>query len=151
MADIASLRRWVAFVPDIGDNRDLPPEHQVVLEVAASLTREELLAFREQIANPTIGEGESSDGARIRTLSQHVRLKNGPHRLGGKDVKTLEDYAGVCLLMTDQYNLRELFAAVGYFNSLSGGDALFSERRSGGMAFTLHRSAAKDGDETGGR
>lgn len=132
-----SLRRWVQFVPDIGNNRSLPREEQVLLEVAASLTKEELIHLREQMKEPTLKEGETHDDASIRVMSEFIRLANGPHTLGGLEVKDIGDYARVCLKMTDQYNLRELFSAVGYFNSLAGGDALFSERRSGGTAFTL--------------
>lgn len=149
MAEL-SLRRWVAFIPDIGNNRTLPPAEQVALEVASSLTKEELLRFREQMKDVTLREGEDNDAARIRVLSEFVRLANGPHTLGGVEVKTLDDYVRVCLLMPDQYNLRELFSAVGYFNSLAGADALFSERRSGGTAFTLRRNAATDAAETDG-
>lgn len=144
MANLDNLQRWVAFVPDIGTNRALPPEQQLTLEVAASLTKEQLLGFRDAI-NAKPKEGETPDAARIRVLGQHVRLV-GEHRIGGAEVKTFADYVATCLTMTDQYNLREVFAAVGYFNSVSAGDALFSERLSGGTAFTLHRSAALEGE-----
>ena len=142
MADLTSLQRWVAFVPDIGTNRALPPEQQLVLEVASSLTKEQLIGFREALNAPP-AEGETPDAARIRVLGQHVRLV-GEHRIGGVEVKTFADYINACLKMADQYNLREVFAAVGYFNSISASDALFSERLSGGTAFTLHRSAAPE-------
>lgn len=141
-----SLRRWVQFVPDIGNNRTLPREEQVLLEVAASLTKEELIHLREQMKEPATQAGEGADDARIRVLGEYVRLGNGPHVLGGVEVRDIADYARVCLKMTDQYNLRELFSAVGYFNSLAGGDALFSERRSGGMAFTLPGQIAAQQD-----
>ena len=143
MADLKLLQRWVAFVPDLGNNRSLPPDQQLVLEVASSLTREELMAFRDAINAPP-AEGETPDAARIRVLGQFLRLV-GTHNIGGKEVKTFADYVNICLEMADQYNLREVFAAVGYFNSISSADALFSERLSGGTAFTLHRSAAQDG------
>ena len=143
MADLKLLQRWVAFVPDLGNNRSLPPDEQLVLEVASSLTREELMAFRDAINAPP-AEGETPDAARIRVLGKFLRLV-GTHNIGGKEVKTFADYVNVCLEMADQYNLREVFAAVGYFNSISSADALFSERLSGGTAFTLHRSAAQDG------
>ena len=145
MADLNNLQRWVAFVPDIGNNRAQPPAQQLILEVAASLPKETLLQFSEQLKSPTLLEGERPDDGRYRLLSQHVRLV-GEHRLGGVEVKTLVDYARVCAGLTGQYNLREIFAAVGYFNSLSGTDALFSERLSGGTAFMLPQSAAPDGN-----
>ena len=150
MADLTSLQRWVPFVPDIGSNRSLPAGKQLVLEVAASLPKEALIRFAEQTTTPTLAEGETMDAARIRILSEHVRLVGGPHTLGGVEVKTLADYAAICIGLSGHYNLRELFSAVGYFNSLSSTDALFSERLSGGTAFTLHRSAARDDDETDG-
>lgn len=147
MADL-TLRRWAAFIPDIGNNRSLPPETQLALEVAASLTKEELLRFREQLQDTTVNEGETKDDASIRLLGEFVRVANGPHTLGGVEVKTLADYVKVCLMMPDQYNLREVFSAVGFFNSLAGADALFSERRSGGTAFMLRRNAARAAEET---
>ena len=148
MAALDLLQRWVPFVPDIGSNRALPSAQQLVLEVASGLTKEALLAFSEQTSNPTLLDGETPDAARIRLLSQHVRLTGGPHTLGGIPVTTLADYANVCIGLSGHYNLRELFSAVGYFNSFSGNDALFSERRSGGTAFTLHRSAVQDASRT---
>ena len=143
MANLDSLQRWVAFVPDIGNNRALPPEQQLVLEVVSSLSKEALLQFSEDLKAPP-KEGETADEARIRVLTQHVRLVGGPHSLGGHVVSTLAEYVRVCINLAGHYNLRELFAAVGYFNSFSSTDALFSERLSGGTAFTLHRSAAQD-------
>lgn len=142
MADLTSLQRWVAFVPDIGTNRKLPPSEQLVLEVAASLTKEQLIAFRDNI-NAAPKEGETADDARIRVLGEHVRLV-GKHRIGGEAIEDFRSYVLACLKLADQYNLREVFAAVGYFNSISAADALFSERLSGGTAFTLHQSAAPD-------
>lgn len=143
MANLNDLQRWIAFVPDIGSNRSLPRDQQLVLEVAASLPREMLSHFAEQLQNPSLLEGETADDGRFRILSQYIRLV-GEHRLGGVEVKTVTEYAKVCVKLTGQYNLRELFAAVGFFNSLSGTEALFSERLSGGTAFTLPPSAAPD-------
>jgi hypothetical protein len=143
MATLDNLQRWVAFVPDIGNNRQLPPEAQLVLEVATSLPKETLLRFQEDLsAAPR--EGESPDDVRIRALSQYMRLVGGPHSLGGRSVANIGDYVRLCIELTGHYNLREVFAAVGYFNSFTANDALFSERLSGGTAFTLHRSAAPE-------
>ena len=148
--EMPSLSRWLAFVPDIGNNREQPPADQLVLEVAASVTREALLRFSEQIKEPILAEGETADDGRLRVLSEFVRMKGGPHTLGGVVVKTMSDYARVCIGLSGHYNLRELFAAVGYFNSLSAADALFSERLSGGTAFMLHQSAAQGASQTDG-
>ena len=143
MADLQLLQRWVAFVPDIGNNRALPPDQQLVLEVASSLPKEALMRFSADLQGAP-ADGETPDDARIRVLSQYVRLVGGPHTLGGRTVATVADYTRLCIDLSGHYNLREVFAAVGYFNSLSSTDALFSERLSGGTAFTLHRSAAQD-------
>lgn len=150
MADIGALNRWTPFVPDIGNNRDLPAEQQFVLEVASGLPKETLLAFSAAIAAAP-DEGETKDDHAIKELAKHVRVVGGPHTLGGKEIKDLPDYARLCLTLNGNYNLRELFAAVGYFNSISGDDALFSERRSGGTAFMLHRNAALAGNRTDDR
>lgn len=144
MANLDTLQRWVAFVPDIGNNRALPPDQQLVLEVASSLPKEAMLRFGDEIKAPP-KEGETKDDATIRVLGQYLRVAGGPHSLGGHVVSNLGDYMRVCIGLAGHYNLRELFSAVGYFNSLSSTDALFSERLSGGMAFTLHQSAAPEG------
>lgn len=151
MAEFETLKRWVAFVPDIGNNRALPAAEQLCLEVAASISKEALIRFAAQLSEPTLADGETPDDGRIRILSEHVRLIGGPHKLAGVEVKTVDDYARACIGLAGHYNLRELFAAVGYFNSLSSADALFSERLSGGTAFMLHRSAAQDDEREGGR
>jgi hypothetical protein len=145
MATLDTLHRWARFAPDIGNNRDLPAAEQLLLEVATGLPKAALLALAESIGAAT------DDTGRIEALSQYIRVVGGPHALGGVEVKALADYFGVVAGLAGGYNLRELFAAVGHFNSFAEADSVFSERRSGGTAFMPPRSAAKDGDETGGR
>ena len=148
MADIKTARRWIGFVPDIGDNQKQPASEQLVIEVATSLTKEELISFRDNISNPSIPEGKTPDEARIDVLAEVVRLKGTSHVIGGKPVNDIKDYLRVLLTLTDQYNIKEIFTSVNHFNSLQGSDALFSERRSGGTAFMLHRTAAQGESQT---
>jgi adenylosuccinate lyase len=145
MASLDTLHRWTKFAPDIGNNRDLPAGEQLLLEVAAGLPKTALTALADALREA------ADDAARIEALSRYVRLVGGPHTLGGVQVATLKDYFDIVAGLAGGYNLRELFAAVGHFNSFAEADAVFSERRSGGTAFMPPRSAARDGDETGGR
>jgi hypothetical protein len=137
------LQKWHPFVPDLGNNRELPAGEQLVLEVKGGLTREEVMGHLRFIQQPETKDGETEEEARARNLSEYIRLV-GSHTIGGKPVTTFAEYLEAIRPVGDAYNLRELYAAVAYFNSLQAGDALFSERRSGGTAFTPPRSAAQD-------
>lgn len=145
MARLETQARWVRFAPDIGNNLELAAGEQLVLEVQAGLTREEMLAFGADIK--AASEGDDKTDAIIAVLARHVRLVGTNHRIGGRDINTVSDYAKLCNDIPDQLNMRELFGSVAHFNSLAGSEALFSERRSGGTAFTPPRRAAKPSDE----
>lgn len=144
MATLETLYRWAKFAPDIGNNAELPAGQQFVLEVATGLPRATLAAMAESI------QSAADDDGRVAALAPYVRIHGGPHTLGGRPVATLQDYFAVIAGLAGGYNVRELFGAVAHFNSFSGADALFSERRFGGTAFMPPRSAAKDSSETDG-
>jgi hypothetical protein len=146
MARLETQARWVRFAPDIGNNRELAAGEQLLLEVQAGLTREEMLAFAADIKAAGDGQDDKSE-AIVAVLARHVRLVGANHRIGGRDINNVGDYAKLCNDIPDQLNMRELFGCVAHFNSLAGGEALFSERRSGGTAFTPPRRAASQSNE----
>lgn len=148
MARLETQSRWVRFAPDIGNNHALVAGDQLLLEVEAGLTREQLLAFSADLRTRNVdGTQEERDAAIIEVLARHVRLVGTNHRIGGRDINSVADYARLCNEIPDQFNLRELFGCVPHFNSLAAGEALFSERRSGGTAFMPPQRAATPSDE----
>ncbi len=163
-----SLKRWVPYIPDIGDNR--AQTAPLTLEVQTGLTRNELRAWGEAVAASkrplaesagklsedlaagTITAEESNaklmaliaegDAATLAVLEQHVRLV-GRHTIEGAAVESLGDYVRIISELAGADAMKELLKVVPHFNTVTEEDALFSERLSGGQASMLRRSAAK--------
>lgn len=146
MANLETLHQWRRFAPDIGNNRDLEPEQQLLLEVKVGLSFKELGEYQAAL-KPAAKEGHE---AMLRLMRDYVRVVGGPHTIGGEQVATLDDYwSAISKYATGA--LIELTTAVPHFNSVSEIQAHFAERRSGGTASTPPRSAAKKDEKTAGQ
>ena len=145
MANLDSAHTWRRFAPDIGANLELPEGEQLLLEVASGIT------FTQLREVDSVVRGGLPEEEKISVLSKYVRIVGGPHTIGGETVATLADYWRVVCLRPGLYSATELLTALGHFNSVSEAQAHFSERRSGGTAFTPPRSAAKKDEKTAGR
>lgn len=171
MADLSILHRWERFAPDIGNNRQLPEADRLWLEVKSSMTRAELIAFNQRLADLHRERGalvekqlkalERNDGTAAAqadfeanlealvvagytaALSEVARVV-GRNTLGGAPCNTLEEYLAAVHQLADGFNVLELVAAVKDANSVGGSTQLFSGRRSGGWAGTRAQSAAED-------
>lgn len=170
------LKKWVRYVPDIGDNREQP--EPLELEVCAGLTRAELAAWRDAVAKakePLVADAQrladdmkaeriavdaafaeldaatkKSNAAIASVLGQYVRLV-GKHTINGKDVGSLAEYAEAISELAGGDATRELLVVVPRLNTMSEEDAVFYERLSGGLASTPRRSAAPKDEKTAGR
>ncbi len=171
-------KRWQRYVPDIGDNRDLPDGERLELEVRTGLTRAELRAFVEAMAElkrPLVEKSQAilaelkagtidastadarmteavtaSDVAAVGMLAENIRVV-GRHTINDKPIESMSDYCGVMSELAGTGAMKELIAVVSRVNSFTEEDALFSERLSGGLASTPRRSAAKNDEKTAAR
>ena len=166
MADLKrtyAFRRWA---PDIGENRDAlsaweksgekGPCPGIYLELATGLTPEQLgaISVRMSVPLPATVEGDEllatvKDGLRLRYLEafcrDYVRVVDAPHSVAGKELSTPEDYLRIVEEQADfgKLAVTDLLGALVRFNSFTGPDELFLQRRSGGSASTGGRSVVK--------
>ena len=161
-----SRYKWVRYVPDIGNNREL--ETPLLLEVRTGLSRDELRAWSEAVAKaqqPVIDLFDSepnapeekflatkaaTDAEMARVISENVRLV-GTHTVDGEPLETMAQYLAIVDRLATSAHAKELIRLVPHLNTLREEDALFSERLSGGLATTPRRSAAKSAGPTGDR
>lgn len=177
MANLTRRYSFKKWAPDIGENRELP-EPALYLEIATGLSQAQIDAIDEQLkaarsvelAKPDLAalpEAERNAAAMAAlkgyieklcdvmadALGPYVRVHGGPHTVDGQPLATLADFLRLTAQSADMgVNARaELEAAVASFNSMEGPDELFSLRRSGGLASTPTRSAAKEDAKTAAR
>lgn len=173
-----AFRRWV---PDIGDNREQEPKNQLALELAVHLTTtqmEEIEAALLRVPEVDFSDLEAAFAAaetpeakqaidkqstarmlevlcsvRTKAFEPYVRIVGGPHTINGQPLTTVHDYIAFAQSCRDGGTLMvgELLAALRAFNSLTGHNEVFSQRRSGGSAGTGTPSVVKDSAPTGGR
>jgi len=170
-----TFKRWA---PDLGENRSLPESERLWLEVAAGLTAKQMSECRAAAARVAAVDVERPDTASLsaadaeaawrvaldahtakvrdvlaEALGEYVRIVGGPHTVDGRPVATLADYIGLVQESEDMgvAQLLDLRATLEAHNSISGGDELFSLRRSGGRASTGGPSVVKDEGLTGAR
>lgn len=153
--------RWVRLEPELGDNRKLPEAKRFFLEVAAGLTKDQMQALFEGLAEKT--KTRNVEGKEMEDIFREyaadlaaafgpfVRMGSEPLRINGAEVKTLADYFGVGVRQKAQPIITELFAAVRTANSVEGTRELFSGRHSGGFTFTGEPSAELDESPRGAR
>lgn len=162
MANLKRRHTFKRWAPDIGENRDLP-EPALWFEIATGLSVEQISAVKERMAQPIPEPPEGLEGKewlafivaaiRVRYLEafgQYVRIVGGPHTIDGARLETLEDYLVIVEQQADKGKtaVTDLFSALLAFNSFTGHDELFLQRRSGLSASTGPQSAAKEEPKT---
>jgi len=173
-----AFKRWV---PDLGENRELPEREQLALDLAVHLTLQQMEDLNSDFAKiPDVPmdalrarfdaastdeereaiNRETSDvvmgalaRARTQALEPYVRIVGGPHTVNGTPLETVGDYVLLAQTARDGGTLMlgELLSALRAFNSLRGPDELFSLRRSGGSVSTGTLSVVKAAPTTEGR
>lgn len=125
------LTQWERYYPDVGNNRVLPKEGRVYLEVERGLSTRQREAFAKSLQEVTANAGEGFAHRLTACLSQHIRYGMEALQHEDGEVTTLEGY--VTLLLEREYRryLEELIGLVGKANSFSAEDASFFERPSG--------------------
>lgn len=160
---------WTRFEPDLGDNLKLPPKERLHLLIACGLSKQQLKQFNQavlgfdevgpQTSAPRDGESETealeraTREAAAKNLAgaagAYVRAGAGRHSIGGREVRTLEDYLLAILEQRSQFSLSELIRAMHEINSVGGNRALFSERLFGGSSFTAELPSDEAGEPPG--
>lgn len=173
-----AFRRWV---PDIGDNREQEPKNQLALELAVHLTTAQMDEVEAALLRvPEVDFGDLEEAfrtastpeerqeinrqstarmldtllaVRTKAFEPYVRVVGGPHTINGQPLASVRDYIAFAQSCRDGGTLMvgELLAALRAFNSLTGHNEVFSQRRSGGSAGTGTPSVVKDSAPTGGR
>lgn len=133
-----TLTRWDKYYPDIGNNRALPVEGRVYLEVERGLSTRAREAFYREVmavfssASVPQAEGVPSFPHRLAAvLSMHVKYGAEPLKHEGGEVTTLEGYVELVLDLGQQSLLDELIGLVRKANSFGKEDADFFVRPSG--------------------
>jgi hypothetical protein len=132
------LTKWDKYYPDLGNNRALPVEGRVYLEVERGLsTRAREAFFREVLAVFSSASEPQTEGAPTfphrlaAVLSMHLRFGKEPLRHEGGEVTTLEDFVALLLDLGQQEYLDEVIGLVRKANSFGKQDADFFARPSG--------------------
>jgi hypothetical protein len=136
-----TLTKWEKYYPDIGNNRALPPEGRVYLEVERGLSTRARDGFGRALMEVLRGAGaEQPEGApslahRVSAaLSMHVRYGAEPLKHEEGEVTTLEQYVELVMLLLlsgQRQHYDELIGLVLKANSFTSEDASFFERPSG--------------------
>lgn len=147
MANLTT-KRWERYVPDLGDNRELPEGERLELEVATGLTSAEMQALAEATRGTT---GDDALAALALVLEPYVRVRGGPHTINGADVRTLGDYLKAVAALSDGFSVSEVTTALVRANTLTRDDEVFLVRQSGGWVSTPRRAAANADVKTVGR
>jgi hypothetical protein len=133
-----TLTKWEKYFPDIGNNRALPVEGRVYLEVERGLsTRQREGFYREVVAvlasaqQPQTKDAEPFTHRLAGVLSMHVRFGAEPLKHEAGEVKTLEEYVALVMDLPGTGYFDELVGLVRKANSFGKEDADFFERPSG--------------------
>lgn len=133
-----TLTKWEKYYPDLGNNRALPVEGRVFLEVERGLSTRAREAFYREVmavfssASVPQAEGAPSFSHRLAAvLSMHLRFGSEPLKHEGGSVTTLEQYVELVFDLGQQALLDELIGLVRKANSFGKEDADFFERPSG--------------------
>lgn len=160
MANIPKAFHFERFVPNLGENRQMPPAEQLALELATGMSKTDLNAFTkawraafalsaEAPAEETPEAAEVRESALLDSRSdslgagfgQFVKLERGGHTLDGMPINNLRDYLRALMDQPGGYALLELYREVRRLNSVDGTQALFSSALSGGSAGTADQGA----------
>lgn len=151
MADLQRTYRWLRYVPDLGDNRELPKPF--FLELTSGLTTVEMVEFHRRVSEWGKAKHETLEDfveATFRLLEPHVRMGKEPLSLRGKPVPTLKDFVALGLEVLGESPVLELLRVVREYNELGGPKVLFFGPPSGGSTTTPSPSVEKDVGQTGG-
>lgn len=174
MANFEKAFHFRRFVPNIGNNKQLPQPDQLALELATGMTKVDVLAFNSGIRTslksvppPFVApEGmtpEAADEAKANAVLDHragvlagiwgpyVRLEHGGHTIEGRPVGNLGEYLRALIGQNGSFAIMEISNEVARLNSVDGTLALFSDALSGGSAGTDDQSSAKDVSPTADR
>ena len=154
MANISKRTTWRTWYPDVGDNRALPEEERLALEVQTGLTATQLDDARARYLEAIKAMPPAASVEDVRLISVKAAVAGygelvrvvGKHTIDGAPVESFEGYFAVLAQAADAgaAALGDVAATVRRFNDFGGPDELFSPRRSGGPASMPRRSAAKD-------
>lgn len=135
MADLKSASRWEKYVPNIGENRDLPkPFH---LRIRSNLTRVELGEYLQRYEAYAAKKEHQDEAAEFAAVFEGVvEMGDEPLSIRGQPVEGLRGYFGVLLGLTGVDLVLELVEEVARRNSVKGTQELFFERLSGGRSGT---------------
>ena len=133
-----TLTKWEKYYPDIGNNRELPAEERVWLEVERGLSPRARQGFYAQVDDALeapVVEGSPSLAHRVAgVLSMHVRYGVEPLKHEGGEVVDLEGYFSLCFELMNRGQrgpFGDLMSLVMKANSFSKEDADFFEPPSG--------------------
>lgn len=129
---MANLTRgvWVKYIPTLGDNKTQPAPFY--LRVKSQLTKVEHAEFHERMRAGKVDDVASL----LAVFGPVVQMGDEPSSIDGAPLTSLEGYLGLVAEENGGGLYMELLGAVAHFNGVSGNSALFSERLSGGTAFT---------------
>lgn len=151
MANLTRTHKWLRYVPDIGDNRELPAPFY--LEVASGLTKVELSEYHEAFgawAQEKCASEEAFLDSVLRLLAPLVRMGTEPLLVRGRPVPTLRDFLALAMDVMGESPVLEVLKAVRDYNTLGGPKVLFSALPSGGTAGIPTPSTERAGASTGG-
>ncbi len=138
MATLSRLHRWLQYVPDLGDNRELP--QPFYLEVASGLTKLQLADYFERMRGWSQARHESTEGmveGLEALLAPHVRMGKEALVIDGAPVTSLRAYLALVANLLGESPLFEMLRLVPEYNQvMEGPKATFSARLSGGSAST---------------
>ncbi len=138
MANLTRTYRWLRYIPDLGDNRELPKPFY--LELTSGLTKLALAGFYERLRVWSEEKHEGAEAfveATTALLSPHVRMGAEPLSLEGRPITTLREYIAMGLDVLGESPVLELVRMVREYNELGEGPKLvFFERPSGGTSTT---------------
>lgn len=146
MANLTAIR-WEKWAPAIGKNLKLPLHEQLRFNIGVGLSTTQLqeLTASQVVERPEPPADETPEQRKSRLdaewkahldrlaagLSPYAKLL-GTHTIDGKTINSLRDY-----LEAVPYHVAvDVMRVVLRWNSLSGGDELFSARSSGGAPTT---------------
>lgn len=126
------LTQWEKYYPDIGNNRALPAEGRVYLEVERGLSVRQRVGYAKQLGDVLATTAEDGFEHRLTgVLSMHVKFGKEALKHEDGEVTTLEQYVTLVNGLGLVRYINELLWLVAKANSFSTEDASFFERPSG--------------------
>lgn len=146
MADLTRTHRWLRYVPDLGDNRELAAPFYV--EVASGLTKVQLSDYHAALRawGETKHELEAFAAATTELLTPYVRMGREPLSVQGRRVLDLGAYIALGMEVMGESPVLELLRVVREYNELGGPKVLFSAPPSGGTSSTPAPSTGRAGE-----